>query len=87
MILIGVNDLLTKKLKKIPLKLEDSFWHYISWYPHKSIMLSNRGLIKNYIRYNIVRNLNARELKGLKESYTKNSVYLELDIKAPRFSK
>lgn len=87
-ILISFDDLNNSniiKLKNLPLNVNNEFWHYILWDPYKSNMLFNRGLVKNYIKYNIGLNLTPSALKTLKDSYKKNSGELELNLPTPKF--
>jgi DNA sulfur modification protein DndB len=73
------------KIKKLPLLLSNNFWHYILWNPHKLTMLSNRGLVIKYIKYNIGIKLTDSELKSMTDSYKKNSGELELKLPEPKY--
>lgn len=70
-------------IKKLPTKLSDKFWHYVLWDPIKNIMLTNRSLVKSYIKYNIALDLTATELTTLKTNYTKNSGEKEAKLAKP----
>jgi len=74
-----------RKFKKLPLDLNDKFWHYILWDPYKNNMLFNRGLVRNYIKYNLKLNLKPSELSSLKELYKKNSGEHKLSLKKSLF--
>lgn len=80
-----LTDPMLNKLKKLPLKLNNKFWHYILWEPHKSTMLFNKSLVVNYIKYNIGIELKKKELEILSKSYKKNTGDLELNLPAAKF--
>lgn len=73
------------KLKLLPLDLNDEFWHYTLWDPHKMVMLFNRGHGRNWIKYNVGMYLRPSELKSLKDTYKKNSGDLELALPNPKY--
>lgn len=73
------------KLRSLPLDLNDTFWHYTLWEPHKNVMLFNRGHGRNWIKYNMGLNLRPSELKSLKDTYKKNSGDLALDLPNKKF--
>ncbi len=66
-----LEDEIILRLKKIPIQLEDVFWHYILWNPHKSTMNSNRSIARNYIRYQIGAELKPKELENLSIAFKK----------------
>lgn len=84
----GVNKFESEsilKLKDLPSSVTNEFWAYILWNPFNSTMLTNRSLVRNYIRYNVGLNLKPSELQSLKDKFKSNSGDKELSLLSPRY--
>lgn len=61
-----------KRVAALPLDLNDSFWHHVMWNPiqgSQGAIISNRSLLRNYIRYHIGVELSPKEKNSLLKAY------------------